>query len=37
MAVVTFGGAYVVLAYMAQQAVDTYGWLNGLHNKALWL
>ena len=28
MAVVTFGGAYAVLAYMAQQAVETYGWLN---------
>jgi chromate transporter len=28
MAVVTFGGAYAVLAYVAQQAVDTYGWLN---------
>jgi chromate transporter len=27
MAVVTFGGAYAVLAYMAQQAVQTYGWL----------
>ena len=27
MAVVTFGGAYAVLAYVAQQAVDTYGWL----------
>jgi len=27
LAVVTFGGAYAVLAYMAQQAVDTYGWL----------
>jgi chromate transporter len=27
MAVVTFGGAYAVLAYMAQQAVDTYHWL----------
>ncbi|PAP75607.1 chromate efflux transporter [Rubrivirga marina] len=26
-AVVTFGGAYAVLAYIAQQAVDTYGWL----------
>ena len=26
-AVVTFGGAYSVLAYMAQQAVDVYGWL----------
>lgn len=28
MAVVTFGGAYAVLAYVAQQAVETYGWLN---------
>jgi chromate transporter len=28
MAVVTFGGAYAVLAYMAQQAVENYGWLN---------
>jgi chromate transporter len=27
MAVVTFGGAYAVLAYMAQQAVETYHWL----------
>jgi len=26
-AVVTFGGAYAVLAYLAQAAVDTYGWL----------
>ena len=26
-AVVTFGGAYAVLAYIAQQAVDSYGWL----------
>ncbi len=26
-AVVTFGGAYAVLAYMAQQAVEVYGWL----------
>ncbi len=26
-AVVTFGGAYAVLAYIAQQAVDIYGWL----------
>ena len=26
-AVVTFGGAYSVLAYIAQQAVDTYHWL----------
>ena len=24
---VTFGGAYAVLAYVAQQAVDHYGWL----------
>src|SRR5262249_630892 len=27
MAVVTFGGAYAVLAYVAQQAVQHYGWL----------
>jgi chromate transporter len=27
LAVVTFGGAYAVLAYMAQQAVERYGWL----------
>ncbi len=27
MAVVTFGGAYAVLAYVAQQAVETLGWL----------
>ena len=26
-AVMTFGGAYSVLAYIAQQAVDHYGWL----------
>ncbi|WP_246530624.1 chromate efflux transporter [Streptomyces bathyalis] len=26
-ALVTFGGAYAVLAYVAQQAVTTYGWL----------
>ncbi len=26
-AVVTFGGAYAVLAYIAQEAVNTYGWL----------
>ncbi len=26
-AVVTFGGAYAVLAYVAQQAVTVYGWL----------
>jgi chromate transporter len=28
LAVVTFGGAYAVLAYMAQQAVDVQGWLS---------
>lgn len=28
LAVVTFGGAYAVLAYMAQQAVDAKGWLD---------
>lgn len=27
MAVVTFGGAYAVLSYVAQAAVETYGWL----------
>jgi chromate transporter len=27
LAVVTFGGAYAVLAYMAQAAVETHGWL----------
>jgi chromate transporter len=27
LAVVTFGGAYAVLAYVAQQAVEGYGWL----------
>jgi chromate transporter len=27
MAVVTFGGAYAVLAYVAQEAVQKYGWL----------
>src|SRR5207302_6833080 len=27
MAVVTFGGAYAVLAYVAQEAVETYRWL----------
>jgi chromate transporter len=26
-AVVTFGGAYAVLAYVAQQAVESFGWL----------
>jgi chromate transporter len=26
-AVVTFGGAYAVLAYIAQECVNTYGWL----------
>ncbi len=28
MAVVTFGGAYAVLAYVGQAAVDYYGWLS---------
>ncbi len=28
MAVVTFGGAYAVLAYVAQEAVNGYGWLS---------
>jgi chromate transporter len=28
LAVVTFGGAYAVLAYMAQQAVENYAWLS---------
>jgi len=27
-AIVTFGGAYAVLAYIAQRAVETYGWLS---------
>jgi len=27
LAIVTFGGAYAVLSYMAQQAVENYGWL----------
>jgi chromate transporter len=27
LAVVTFGGAYAVLAYMAQEVVQSYGWL----------
>jgi chromate transporter len=27
MAVVTFGGAYAVLAYVAQEAVQSFGWL----------
>jgi hypothetical protein len=26
-ALVTFGGAYAVLAYVAQRAVEVYGWL----------
>ena len=29
MAVVTFGGAYAVLSYMAEQTVNHYGWLTG--------
>lgn len=28
MAVVSFGGAYAVLSYVAQEAVGTFGWLN---------
>ena len=28
LAVVTFGGAYAVLAYMAQDVVNAFGWLN---------
>lgn len=28
LAIVTFGGAYAVLTYMAQQAVEVYGWLS---------
>ncbi len=28
LAIVTFGGAYAVLAYMAQEAVQGFGWLN---------
>ena len=28
LAVVTFGGAYAVLAYMAQEVVGSYGWLS---------
>ena len=28
LAVVTFGGAYAVLAYMAQQSVEQFGWLS---------
>jgi chromate transporter len=27
LAIVSFGGAYAALAYMAQRAVETYGWL----------
>jgi chromate transporter len=28
LAVVSFGGAYALLAYMAQEAVQTYGWMS---------
>jgi chromate transporter len=28
LAIVTFGGAYAVLSYMAQQAVENYNWLS---------
>jgi chromate transporter len=37
-AVVTFGGAYAVLPYVAQTAVESYGWLNAkemMHGLAL--
>lgn len=37
-ALVTFGGAYAVLAYVAQRAVDSYGWLSAtdmVHGLAL--
>ena len=27
LAVVSFGGAYALLAYMAQEVVQTYGWM----------
>lgn len=27
LAVVTFGGAYAVLSYVAQQGVEQFGWL----------
>lgn len=29
MSLVTFGGAYAALSYVAQQAVEVYGWLKG--------
>ncbi len=29
MSLVTFGGAYAALSYVAQQAVEVYGWLQG--------
>ncbi len=35
-AVVTFGGAYAVLAYVAQQAVAVYGWLGRARWSAAW-
>ena len=37
-ALVTFGGAYAVLAYVAQEAVESYGWLTAgemVHGLAL--
>ena len=30
MSMVTFGGAYAALSYVAQKAVDVYGWLQGV-------
>lgn len=35
LAVVTFGGAYAVLAYMAQEAVQGYGWLSAADRKSV--
>ncbi len=34
LAVVTFGGAYAVLAYMAQEAVQGFGWLQAGENSS---
>ena len=36
MALVTFGGAYAVLSYVAQAAVGTYGWLSAGRWCAAW-
>jgi chromate transporter len=37
MAMVTFGGAYAVRAYVAQQAVETKGWLKPGEIDGLWM